>query len=66
MSGRGLASGNVTKIDLISIDSANKFYRETTGTLPPSDIGLGAFVERSPSLPQNIAKGYGNNAESVW
>ena len=51
MAGRGFASGHVIESDLITFDTAIKLYRMTTGTLPPSDIGLGAFVERPPSLP---------------
>jgi general secretion pathway protein G len=51
IAGRGMASGNRIETDLIGLDHMIQFYRLTTGTLPPADIGLGALVEPPPNLP---------------
>ena len=48
---RSFASGHTIESDLISFRFAIEMYRKTTGTLPPSDIGLQALVERPTSQP---------------
>lgn len=54
MAERGLASGHVAESDMRSFDAAIKMYRMVSGALPPSDIGLGALVERPTSLPPDV------------
>lgn len=48
--GRGGACSHMVEADFVCFDSAIKLYRMTTGTLPPSDTGLDALVERPVSL----------------
>lgn len=51
MTGRVTANISVPKSDLVSLKCLIEFYRTTTGTLPPGDIGLGALVEPPSNLP---------------
>jgi type II secretion system protein G len=45
------ASGNRVESDILNLKAAIESYRIMTGSLPPSDIGLGALVDRPANLP---------------